>query len=27
MAGRCEHYQKTAPPDGWDAVFEQEFKK
>ncbi|HET9491552.1 MAG TPA: adenylate/guanylate cyclase domain-containing protein, partial [Methylomirabilota bacterium] len=27
MAERCEHYQKTPPPEQWDGVFEQEFKK
>ncbi|MGH7311293.1 MAG: adenylate/guanylate cyclase domain-containing protein, partial [Candidatus Rokuibacteriota bacterium] len=27
MADRCEFYRKTAPPEGWDGVFEQEFKK
>ncbi|HEU4368804.1 MAG TPA: adenylate/guanylate cyclase domain-containing protein [Methylomirabilota bacterium] len=27
MASRCELYQKTAPPEAWDGVFEQEFKK
>lgn len=27
MAGRCEFYQKTTPPEAWDGVFEQEFKK
>jgi adenylate cyclase len=27
MAERCEHYQKTPPPEAWDGVFEQEFKK
>jgi adenylate cyclase len=27
MAGRCESYLKTAPPESWDGVFEQEFKK
>ena len=27
MAERCATYQATPPPDGWDGVFEQAFKK
>ena len=27
MAERCVIYQQTPPPEGWDGVFEQAFKK
>ena len=26
MAGRCQVYQKTPPPEGWDGVFEALYK-
>jgi adenylate cyclase len=27
MAGRCELHQKMPPPEAWDGVFEQVYKK